>query len=361
MRLTRLVPLLCLLVLACTVLGVRASNWDKDDYEIFELQNALEDSEGKGTTFYSLLDIAKTATQSEIKRAYRKKSLELHPDKNLGRPDAQKRFERLGLINKILRDSRKDRYDHFLTNGFPKWRGTGYFYQRFRPGLVSVLLGLVVFSCGIEVLIRHLNVQRERERTERLRRSAMLVAWGPRYEEMVWRNAREAAGAPKSGGLVEKKVRVPVSGFVDLPAPLGGAEDLEKVDWQEREKKWKRCVLSASAPSSSSMHGGRTVEVLVNRDEVLVHLDGEWWPLDSDAIPSTSFTSTWPFRIFSNLTASKSSTRHHGDGDEGEKGEEEEEEERRHAEQVERKARQVIAASSSSEDGAARKRKAKRK
>ena len=31
------------------------------------------------------------------------------------------------------------RYDFFYKNGVPRWRGTGYYYSRFRPGLgVSV-------------------------------------------------------------------------------------------------------------------------------------------------------------------------------------------------------------------------------
>ena len=28
------------------------------------------------------------------------------------------------------------RYDFFYKNGVPRWRGTGYYYSRFRPGLV---------------------------------------------------------------------------------------------------------------------------------------------------------------------------------------------------------------------------------
>jgi hypothetical protein len=27
------------------------------------------------------------------------------------------------------------RYDFFYKNGVPKWRGTGYYYSRYRPGL----------------------------------------------------------------------------------------------------------------------------------------------------------------------------------------------------------------------------------
>jgi len=58
------------------------------------------------------------------------------PDKNPGVKGIHERFARLGVVATILRnkESRK-RYDFFYKNGVPKWRGTGYYYSRFRPGL----------------------------------------------------------------------------------------------------------------------------------------------------------------------------------------------------------------------------------
>ena len=44
--------------------------------QIFELQAALEASEGFGTNFYSLLDLNQRASMSDIRKAYRVKSLE---------------------------------------------------------------------------------------------------------------------------------------------------------------------------------------------------------------------------------------------------------------------------------------------
>lgn len=46
-------------------------------YQIFELQAALEESSGKGTTFYSILNLTAKATAQQIKTAYRKRSVEL--------------------------------------------------------------------------------------------------------------------------------------------------------------------------------------------------------------------------------------------------------------------------------------------
>lgn len=61
--------------------------------------------------------------------SYRKKSRLLHPDK-MRNPskEATDRFARLGVIANILRGPEKERYDFFLQKGFPKWKGTGYYY-----------------------------------------------------------------------------------------------------------------------------------------------------------------------------------------------------------------------------------------
>jgi DnaJ family protein C protein 1 len=65
------------------------------------------------------------------------------PDKNPGVKGIHERFARLGVVATILRKKEgRKRYDFFYKNGVPKWRGTGYYYQRFRPGL-----GVGVPSC----------------------------------------------------------------------------------------------------------------------------------------------------------------------------------------------------------------------
>lgn len=39
-------------------------------------------------------------------------------------------------------------YDFFYKNGVPKWRGTGYYYSRFRPGLV--VCTTIMTSCLLD-------------------------------------------------------------------------------------------------------------------------------------------------------------------------------------------------------------------
>jgi hypothetical protein len=93
--------------------------------------------------------------------------------------EASARFARLGIVTNILRGSERQRYDHFLRNGFPKWRGTGYYYQRFRPGFGSVMIGLFVFlGGGVHYVTLYMNWMKHRDFVERYIRQARRIAWG---------------------------------------------------------------------------------------------------------------------------------------------------------------------------------------
>ncbi|KAJ5487903.1 hypothetical protein N7530_002203 [Penicillium desertorum] len=186
--------------------------WSKEDYEIFGLQNDVATNEGANVTFYDLLEIRPNANQEQITKAYRKKSRTIHPDKvkrafianyakdkgkaksnkgvnvNKGPTqreidaavrDADARSARLNLVANVLRGPNRERYDHFLKNGFPLWKGTGYYYSRFRPGLGSVLLGLfLVFGGGAHYAALILGWKRQREFVDRYIRQARRAAWG---------------------------------------------------------------------------------------------------------------------------------------------------------------------------------------
>jgi len=168
-----------LFVALLAVLATAVHAWTKEDHEIFDLVSALEGAEGKGTTFYSWLDVPSTATTPEIARAYRKKSVQLHPDKNPGVKGIHQRFARLGVISTILRnaESRK-RYDFFYKNGVPTWRGTGYYYSRFRPGLGTVFVFLTLLSSALQYIIQRLNYKRDLKRVDHIVREAKMAAWG---------------------------------------------------------------------------------------------------------------------------------------------------------------------------------------
>jgi hypothetical protein len=185
------------------------------DYEIFRLRDEVALSEGPEVTFYDFLDVKPSATQVDINKALKKKSRTLHPDKikqqfiaarSTGKPkkkgetkfsgvhvskgpsenevkhaykEANERYARLAVVAKILQTENRERYDYFLANGFPKWRGTGYYYARFRPGLGTVLVGLfLALGGGAHYGALVLGWKRQRDFIDRYIRQARKTAWG---------------------------------------------------------------------------------------------------------------------------------------------------------------------------------------
>lgn len=57
--------------------------------------------------FYDILGVSKSATPDEIKKAYRKKALKYHPDKNPDDKSAEEKFKKAAEAYEVLSDQDK--------------------------------------------------------------------------------------------------------------------------------------------------------------------------------------------------------------------------------------------------------------
>ncbi|KIH88440.1 hypothetical protein SPBR_07130 [Sporothrix brasiliensis 5110] len=199
-------------------LAPMAAAWTKEDREIFRVRDELAAALGPEITFYDFVGVPPSASLDDINKAYRKKTRQLHPDKvkqqlaadrakaakkegsgktkpgvNVAKGPspgevraavkrASEMQARLSIVTNVLRGPERDRYDHFLANGFPVWKGTEYYYNRYRPGFGTVLFGLFVFvGGGAHYIALYMSWKRQREFVDRYIRYARQAAWGNQF------------------------------------------------------------------------------------------------------------------------------------------------------------------------------------
>ena len=84
--------------------------------------------------YYNLLGIKKQATEDEIKKAFRKKALKFHPDRNKENPKAEEKFKQVNEAYAVLSDKTKRReYDQFGAKGFRKQYSQEDIFRGFDP------------------------------------------------------------------------------------------------------------------------------------------------------------------------------------------------------------------------------------
>ncbi len=84
--------------------------------------------------YYEILDISRTATEMEIKAAYRKLAIQHHPDKNPDDHTAEEKFKEAAEAYSVLSDAQKRAaYDRFGHQGVGAGAGAG-----FNPGFTNI-------------------------------------------------------------------------------------------------------------------------------------------------------------------------------------------------------------------------------
>ena len=77
--------------------------------------------------YYEVLEVSKSSTVEEIKKAYRKKAIQYHPDKNPDDKEAEEKFKEAAEAYEVLSDENKRaRYDQFGHAGMGGAAGGGF-------------------------------------------------------------------------------------------------------------------------------------------------------------------------------------------------------------------------------------------
>lgn len=173
------------------------------------------------------IKVTKGPNQSQLKAAIKK---------------AGERQARLSIVTNVLRGPGRVRYDHFLKNGFPTWKGTEYYYSRYRPGLGTVLIGcLIVGGGGFHYVALYMSWRRQREFVERYIKFARSAAWGDNMAiPGVDAAATAAAAAPPPP---------PPAQTNDEPPAM--AMNRKQRRWQEKEER-KESAKEGKKPSRAA-------------------------------------------------------------------------------------------------------------
>ena len=86
--------------------------------------------------YYEVLGVAKSASADEIKKAYRKKAIQYHPDRNPGDKDAEEKFKEAAEAYDVLSNpDKRARYDQFGHAGMSGAAGNGGPFGGFGGGM----------------------------------------------------------------------------------------------------------------------------------------------------------------------------------------------------------------------------------
>lgn len=132
---------------------------------------------------YDLLGIKRSATKSEVRRAFRKLSSEVHPDKNPNNEQALETFRKLNsAYEALIDDDKRRKYNDFLDNPAKHWdylvQNEQFVYAP-KSNVLFVIVFLIAVSTGLHWLnmnyTYHSTIQKMKESVEYKRQVAKLM------------------------------------------------------------------------------------------------------------------------------------------------------------------------------------------
>src|ERR671934_2236427 len=75
--------------------------------------------------YHKVLDVPKTATEAEIRKAYRKLAMKYHPDRNPNDKEAEERFKEINEAYQVLSDAKKRAHYDRLGSDYSNWQQRG--------------------------------------------------------------------------------------------------------------------------------------------------------------------------------------------------------------------------------------------
>ncbi|KAK7195141.1 DnaJ domain containing protein [Novymonas esmeraldas] len=214
-------------------------------------------AEAEPVNYYVFLGVEATATPGEIRKAYTRRALEMHPDKNPNDPNATLKFQELNKIYNVLsHEDTRARYDRYGTvdpASVPEMAGNpmkDLLGAAFLDPLVGPLHFFLVFESGV---LFTAEMQRELHTRRRLRVAKNLLSWleggasGLAAAQLALRDAVSTALGPVFVSYVAEQYH------------LAARQELHGSTWKREMDSWySSWAMSASSLWHWTSMGART-------------------------------------------------------------------------------------------------------
>lgn len=217
------------------------------------------------TTYYEALGVSQTASELEIKKAYRKLAITTHPDKNPGDQTAHARFQAIGEAYQVLsNDDLRKRYDKF---GKEEAVPGGGFEDP------AEFFGIIFGGEAFMDLIGELSLMKDLTRTMDITAKAMEEEEAAKSAEAKLRAAEKDNTGTNIDGIPSRPSRPPPHSPLNTPA--SPEEDLLLAHHDTKATDLKPPVRDTPSPASGATTPRRNFgqQAIMDRSEEDARMD----------------------------------------------------------------------------------------